>query len=104
VPGYDWRRLGTARGAVVTIIGDHYGLYGRGLSPDIDLADHLGSDDVDKGEVLMTIEELFDVRFDHATRAAVRTVGDIIELVDAALAQRAPSQDPAVQHRDLPGS
>jgi hypothetical protein len=37
VPGYDWGRLGTTHGAVVTVIGDHYGLYGRGLPLDTDL-------------------------------------------------------------------
>jgi acyl carrier protein len=96
VPGYDWGRLGTTHGAVVTVIGDHYGLYGRGLPLDTDLVADLGSDEVDKLEVLMTIEELFDVRFDQAARAAVRTVGDVVELVRSALAQRPSSQDPVM--------
>ncbi len=85
---YDWRRFGTVRDAVVTIIGDHYGLYGRILPLDTDLMADLDSDEIDRLEVLMTMEEVFDVRFDQAAQAGVRTVGDVLALVEATLADQ----------------
>jgi acyl carrier protein len=84
--GYDWRRFGTVRDAVVTIIGDHYGLYGRILPLDTDLMADLDSDEIDRLEVLMTMEEVFDVRFSRAAQAGVRTVGDVLSLVESTLA------------------
>lgn len=89
--GYDWRMLGDAREAVVTVIGDHYGLYGRMLPPETTLVEDLGSDDIDKLEVLMTVEELFGLRFDEASRTAIRTVGDVITLVEGSIAARGNS-------------
>lgn len=92
--GYDWRHLGDVRDAVVTIIGDHYGLYGRILPMSTDLVDDLESDFIDKLEVLMTMEELFGVYFTSADRAAVKTVGDVVELTERAL-ERNSSEAPA---------
>jgi acyl carrier protein len=81
--GYDWRRLGTVREAVVTVIGDHLGVHGRGLSLETDLVD-LGSEEVDVYEILMTMEELFDIRFDRSVFERVRTVGEVVHLVEEA--------------------
>ncbi|MGH8900544.1 MAG: hypothetical protein ACRDYA_02425 [Egibacteraceae bacterium] len=92
---YNWKRLGTVREAVMTVIGDFYGLYGRILLPETDLAADLGSDEVDDLELLMTIEELFEIRFDKASRAAVATVGDVIDLVETALRATAPASHDA---------
>jgi acyl carrier protein len=84
LPGYDWRRLGTVREAVVTVIGDHLGVHGRGLSLETDLAD-LGADEVDVYEVLMTMEELFGVRFHRAVFGTVKSVGQVVDLVEETL-------------------
>lgn len=71
--------------AVGTVVGDHYGLYGRSLQLDLDLVNDLGSDDIDKVEVMMTLEELFGCRFGATLDPnAVSTVGDLVSLVEAA--------------------
>lgn len=54
-----WKVLGTIEEAIVTVVGDHYGRYGRSLDPSIDLKHDLEGDDVDYLEVVMTLEELF---------------------------------------------
>ena len=80
--GIDWTKLGASISDVVmTVVGDHYGLYGRILPADTDLVDDLGSDYVDLAEVVMTMEELFGVRFDPVDSAAVRTLADVVSLV-----------------------
>jgi len=85
---YDWRRFGSVPEAVVTIVGDHYGLYGRILPLETDLSADLGSDDLDRLEVIMTVEELFDVRFDARSWASARTLRDLAAQVEEALARQ----------------
>jgi acyl carrier protein len=68
------------------VIGDHYGVPARSLSRDTHLAGDLGADEIDSREVLMTLEELFEVYFDPNPGAIrVETVGDAIDLVLEAL-------------------
>jgi acyl carrier protein len=80
-----WAHLGTVREAVLKVVGDHYGLYGRVLVDDLELEADLGSDRLDKLEVLMTMEELFDIYFSECVPEAVVTVGDLIHAVEDAL-------------------
>jgi acyl carrier protein len=82
---YDWRRFGSIPEAVAATVGDYYGLYGRLLPLDTDLSRHLGSDDFDRLEVIMAVEELFDVRFGVSDRAAIRTLRDLVTRVEEAL-------------------
>jgi acyl carrier protein len=93
--GIDWTKLGTSVSEVVmTVVGDHYGLYGRILAPGTDLVSDLGSDDIDIAEVLMTMEELFSLRFDPPESASVRTVGNIVSIVEKGLALQRNSSEP----------
>lgn len=85
---YDWRRFGSVPEAVAATVGDYYGLYGRFLPLDTDLGVDLGSDDFDRLEVIMTVEELFDVRFDAAARNSIRILRDLVARVEDALAQQ----------------
>jgi len=48
---------------LVSLVADHFGLYGRLLNTDTDLTRDLEADDIDRREVLLTIEELFEIRF-----------------------------------------
>ena len=95
----DWTRFGASVPAVVmTVIGDQFRLYGRVLPPSTDLVTDLGSvDDLEVLEVLMTMEELFDLRFDPGVSRSVRTVGDVVSIVEGELAglQRISSLPPA---------
>ena len=88
MPGIDWTKLGASVSAVVmTVIGDQFRLYGRVLPLSTDLLADLGSeDDIEKLEVLMTMEELFSLRFEPNVIKSVRTVGDVVSLVEEGLA------------------
>jgi acyl carrier protein len=82
---HNWTRFGgTVRDAVLAVIGDHYGIYGQILDETTDLVVDLGSDGIDKLEVLMMMEELFGVRFDRMVGPSVRTIGDVLTLVENA--------------------
>lgn len=94
--GIDWTKLGASVSAVVmTVIGDQFRLYGRVLPLTTDLYADLGSqDDMEKMEVLMTMEELFSLRFDPNVSKSVRTVGDVVSLVEEGLALQQTSSMP----------
>jgi acyl carrier protein len=97
MPGIDWTRLGASVSAVaMTVIGDQFRLYGRVLPLSTDLFADLGSvDDLEKLEVLMTMEELFNLRFDPDVSRSVTTVGDVVSLVEEGLRlQQASSLSP----------
>lgn len=81
--GIDWAKFGASVPAVVmTVIGDQFRLYGRVLPPETDLVTDLGAvDDLEVLEVLMTMEELFDIRFDPDATRSIRTVGDVVAIV-----------------------
>jgi acyl carrier protein len=81
--GIDWAKFGASVPAVVmTVIGDQFRLYGRVLPPETDLVNDLGAvDDLEVLEVLMTMEELFDIRFDPDATRSIRSVGDVVALV-----------------------
>src|SRR5438105_3311584 len=84
MPGIDWTKLGPSVSEVAMIvIGDQFRLYGRVLPLSMDLFADLGSeDDLEKLEVLMTMEELFNLRFDPNVVKSVRTVGDVVSVVE----------------------
>ena len=93
----DWRRFGASVPAVVkTVIGDQYRLYGRVLPDDTDLVADLGSvDAIEVTEVLMTMEELFDLRFAPGATATIRTAGDVVDLVRGELDRLQRNSSPA---------
>jgi acyl carrier protein len=83
----DWTRFGASVPAVVmTVIGDQFRLYGRVLPRDTNLVTDLGMvDDIEVLEVLMTMEELFNLRFEVTASRSIRTVGDVVDLVESQL-------------------
>ena len=100
--GVDWTRFGASVPAVVmTVIGDQFRLYGRVLPRDTSLVADLGTiDDIEVHEVLMTMEELFSLRFEDNVSRTIHTVGDVVELVERQLGmadlQEISSVPPAV--------
>lgn len=85
----DWRQFAeTLEEAVVTIIGDHYGLYGRSLPGATDLFADLGSDAIDALEVIMTLEECFAISLSSDDYRSVSTVGELVDVVRRAVRRK----------------
>ena len=53
------------------------------VTPEVDLFNDLGVDDIDLIEVLMEIEERFGVYIPDEELGKIKTVGDIVKLVEA---------------------
>lgn len=68
---------------LVSLVADHFGLYGRLLNTETDLTRDLEADDIDRREVLLTIEELFEIRFSSEEMTSLSRLGSIIESIDA---------------------
>jgi acyl carrier protein len=56
------------------------------LQPEADLAHDLGADSLDAVDIVMEIEEVFDIAISQEEEENIQTVGDIIALVEAKVA------------------
>ena len=73
---------------LVSLVADHFGLYGRLLNIETDLTNDLGADDIDRREVLITIEELFEIRFPEPEMSTLSRLGSIINVIDKVRSQQ----------------
>ncbi len=72
----------TRRTRALTIIAQCTGLSLDVLTPQARLDESLGCDSLDVIELLMAMEDVFDVAFSPEEDAAVTTVGDLLDLVE----------------------
>ena len=71
-----------AFGKLYTLLAEQFGVEETAITPETSLADDLGADALEMTEVLMILEETFDVgEIDEATAADIHTVGDILRLI-----------------------
>ena len=70
---------------LVAIIVDVLGVSESEITPDTTFTDDLGADSLDVAQIIMGIEEEFDVTVDPAVAATVTTVGQALELIKNAL-------------------
>jgi acyl carrier protein len=71
---------------VIAIIAEHLGFDERGVSMSNNITDDLGADSLDAIEILMAIEEEFDLEIsDEDAEKVGLVVKDIVAAVDAAI-------------------
>lgn len=68
------------------IIVDHLGVAPEQVTLGTSFIDDLGADSLDEVELLMAVEEEFDVYADEAELEKVKTVGDAVSIMDGLLA------------------
>ena len=65
-----------------TLLAEQLGVEADTITPETSLADDLNADSLDLVELMMSIEEEFDVgEIDEETAAGIQTVGDILRLI-----------------------
>ncbi len=67
------------------IISEELGVEKDAIDVDSDLADDLGADSLDAVELIMAIEEEFDVEIDDTQATKIKTVQDIIDYLEKEL-------------------
>ena len=70
---------------LVAIIVDVLGVSESEITPDTTFTDDLGADSLDEAQIIMGIEEEFDVTVDPDVAATVTTVGQALELIKNAV-------------------
>ena len=66
---------------LVSIIVDVLGVDAEEITPDTTFVDDLGADSLDVAQIIMGIEEEFDVTVDTEVASNVTTVGQALELI-----------------------
>ena len=67
------------------IIAEELGVERDAIDVDNDLAEDLGADSLDAVELIMAIEEEFDIEIDDTTATKIKTVQDIIDYLEKEL-------------------
>ncbi|MFW6318810.1 MAG: acyl carrier protein [Bacillota bacterium] len=67
------------------IIADELGIEEDSIELDSDLTDDLGADSLDAVELIMAIEEEFDIEIDDTAAQKIKTVQDIVDYLEEVL-------------------
>jgi len=68
-------------GKIRSLVAEQLGLEVADLGPDSSIQDDLGADSLDVVEVLMALEELFDIEIPDAEAEKMATLGDVESFV-----------------------
>ncbi len=68
---------------VTSIIGERLGVEHASLVPEANLLDDLGADSLDVVELVMALEEEFNIEVPDEDVEGIRTIGDIVQYVGA---------------------
>ncbi len=71
---------------VISIIAEQLGISESDLNEETSFAD-LGADSLDLFQIISALEEEFDVEFENEDAEKIKTVGDAIEFLKAAVEQ-----------------
>lgn len=67
---------------VKSIIADELGIEEDTIELDSDLAEDLGADSLDAVELIMAIEEEFEIEIDDSSAQKIKTVQDIVDYLE----------------------
>ncbi len=68
---------------VKEIIAEQLGVDEASISKETSFVDDLGADSLDVVELVMALEEEFDMEFSEDDADAIKTVGDVVEYIKA---------------------
>lgn len=66
---------------VIEIVAEQLGIAEDEVSPESTFGDDLGADALDQIELVMALEEEFEIDIDEGDAAKLKTVGDVVEYV-----------------------
>lgn len=72
---------------VIDIISEQLNVDKSKICRETDIANDLGADSLDIAELMIALEEQFDINIDEENAQNVTTVGQVIDHIDAALNQ-----------------
>jgi acyl carrier protein len=78
--------MSTVEDRVVAIVAEHLGLDPQEISPDSPFATELGADSLDQAGMMTAFEKSFCIRFPAGSAERVKTIGEVIALIESARA------------------
>ena len=70
---------------VKKVVAEQMGVDEASISKDTSFVDDLGADSLDVVELIMALEEEFDMEFNDGDAEKVKTIGDVVEYIKAIL-------------------
>ena len=70
---------------LVAIIVDVLGVSESEITPDTTFTDDLGADSLDVYQIIMGLEDAFDIKIPEESAEKISTVGEAVEMIKAAL-------------------
>lgn len=67
---------------VLNIIAEQLNVEPEDLKPEMDFVDDLNQDSIELVELIMSLEDEFDIEVDEEKLEQVHTVGDVLDLVE----------------------
>lgn len=67
---------------IIAIVAEKMRLDVDKISPDANLVEDLGANSIDVVEVIMAIEEEFDVQFDEDLAADMKSINDLVNYIE----------------------
>lgn len=67
---------------VLNIIAEQLNMEPEDLEPEMDFVDDLNQDSIELVELIMSVEDEFGIEVDEEKLEQVRTVGDVLDLVE----------------------
>ncbi len=68
---------------VKKVVAEQMGVDEASISKDTSFVDDLGADSLDVVELIMALEEEFDMEFSDGEAADIKTIGDVVEYIKA---------------------
>jgi acyl carrier protein len=76
-----YKNLGSIEDIAKRIVGDHFGIPGAILTLETHIANDLGADEIDRLELIMTVEELFEIRIPEVKLPTIVQIRDIVNVL-----------------------
>lgn len=70
---------------IVNIIADQLGVNKESITPTTDIQNDLGADSLDIAELMLALEEEFDINIDEENAQNISTVGQVIDHISEAV-------------------
>lgn len=72
----------TTLARIQSIVGEQLGIEAESVVPEANFTKDLGADSLDVVELVMAVEEAFEIEIDDKVAGQIETVGDVLEYLE----------------------
>jgi acyl carrier protein len=75
-------QMETTLARIQSIVGEQLGIEAESVVPEANFTKDLGADSLDVVELVMAVEEAFEIEIDDKVAGQIETVGDVLEYLE----------------------